>query len=80
MWLPIKFSAQQVKHMLQGQDKPFPGAIETMFSALQNVVPSHLADHKAFNIVALATQGAEYAGGDQDFDLRSSSTDRAVNE
>lgn len=40
---------QVVKEMLQTWDKQYPGRIETMFSALQNVVPSHLCDPQLFD-------------------------------
>ncbi|MDX3897461.1 tRNA 2-thiocytidine(32) synthetase TtcA [Pasteurella multocida] len=35
---------QVVKEMLQKWDRQYPGRIETMFSAIQNIVPSHLCD------------------------------------
>jgi tRNA 2-thiocytidine biosynthesis protein TtcA len=38
-----------IKEMLQGWDKSHPGRIETMFRALCNVVPSHLADPQLFD-------------------------------
>lgn len=38
-----------IKEMLQAWDRQYPGRIETMFSALQNVVPSHLCDPKLFD-------------------------------
>lgn len=60
---------QRVMHMLQDWNTQFPGRIETMFSALQNIVSSHMADPKAFNFVVLATQNTEYTGGYQAFDL-----------
>ena len=37
---------QQIKAMLSDWNRRFPGRIETMFRALCNVVPSHLADPK----------------------------------
>ncbi|MDW9426927.1 tRNA 2-thiocytidine(32) synthetase TtcA, partial [Yersinia enterocolitica] len=40
---------QVIKDMLRDWDKQYPGRIETMFSAMQNVVPSHLNDHKLFD-------------------------------
>ncbi|WP_373818133.1 tRNA 2-thiocytidine(32) synthetase TtcA, partial [Glaesserella sp.] len=40
---------QVVKDMLQTWDRQYPGRIETMFSALQNVAPSHLCDPNLFN-------------------------------
>lgn len=44
---------QVIKEMLQGWDKSHPGRIETMFRALCNVVPSHLADHQLFDFKGL---------------------------
>ncbi|MCB5160322.1 tRNA 2-thiocytidine(32) synthetase TtcA [Marinomonas algarum] len=44
---------QVVKEMLQTWEKEFPGRTETMFSAMQNVVPSHLADTDLFNFKEL---------------------------
>lgn len=44
---------QVVKDMLQKWEKEFPGRTETMFSALQNVVPSHLADTELFDFKGL---------------------------
>lgn len=40
---------QVVKEMLQMWDRQYPGRIETMFSALQNIKPSHLCDPKLFD-------------------------------
>lgn len=42
-----------VKEMLQQWDRQFPGRIETMFSALQNIAPSHLCDPKLFDFKGL---------------------------
>lgn len=44
---------QVIKQMLQDWDRQFPGRIETMFRAIQNVVPSHLADTQLFAFKAL---------------------------
>lgn len=44
-----------IKEMLNDWDKRFPGRIETMFKALCNVVPSHLADEKLFDFKTLQT-------------------------
>ncbi|ETI57898.1 tRNA 2-thiocytidine(32) synthetase TtcA [Marinomonas profundimaris] len=44
---------QVVKDMLQKWEQEFPGRTETMFSAIQNVVPSHLADTELFNFKEL---------------------------
>jgi tRNA 2-thiocytidine biosynthesis protein TtcA len=44
---------QVVKEMLQSWDKQHPGRLDTMFTAMQNVVPSHLADTNLFNFADL---------------------------
>src|SRR5690554_341675 len=40
---------QNIKMMLQAWDKQSPGRLENMFRALQNVVPSHLADTQLYD-------------------------------
>lgn len=40
---------QVIKDMLQKWDQEFPGRTDSMFTAMQNVVPSHLADTELFN-------------------------------
>lgn len=52
---------QVVKEMLQDWDKRFPGRIETMFQALQNVVPTHLADTELFNFKQLSKADSHLA-------------------
>lgn len=42
-----------IKEMLNDWDRRFPGRIESMFRALCNVVPSHLADEKLFDFKSL---------------------------
>lgn len=44
---------QAIKEMLQNWDKKHPGRSETIFSAIQNVVPSQLADVNLFDFVSL---------------------------
>ncbi len=44
---------QAVKAMLADWEKRYPGRIENIFSALQSVVPSHLADTELFDFAAL---------------------------
>lgn len=44
---------QVIKDMLQKWDKDFPGRTDSMFTALQNVVPSHLADTNLFGFKEL---------------------------
>ncbi|MEO2281907.1 tRNA 2-thiocytidine(32) synthetase TtcA [Pseudoalteromonas pernae] len=54
---------QSVKAMLQQWHKQHPGRIESIFTAMQNVVPSHLADTQLFNFADLQT-GEVIDGGD----------------
>jgi tRNA 2-thiocytidine biosynthesis protein TtcA len=57
-----------IKSMLQDWHQHFPGRIESMSKALQNVVPSHLADSAQFNFVDLKTQTIPFENGDIGFD------------
>ncbi|EKE76793.1 tRNA 2-thiocytidine(32) synthetase TtcA [Gallaecimonas xiamenensis] len=62
---------QVIKEMLQNWDRQFPGRIETMFKALQNVVPSHLADSELFDFKGLSRDNALGLEGDTAFDRES---------
>ena len=42
-----------MKEMLRGWEKQHPGRVETLFTALQNVAPSQLADRKLFDFAGL---------------------------
>lgn len=44
---------QAMKQMLGGWDKLFPGRLESIFSSLQNIAPSQLADTELFNFIGL---------------------------
>ncbi len=59
---------QVVKEMLQDWDKRFPGRIETMFQAMQNIVPSHMVDKNLFDFVAVSKDRAAEFAGDTAFD------------
>ncbi|MBD1564444.1 tRNA 2-thiocytidine(32) synthetase TtcA [Vibrio sp. SA48] len=59
---------QNIKQVLNGWDKQFPGRIETMFSAMQNVVPSHLADYNLFDFKSINRDSGVINGGDIGFD------------
>jgi tRNA 2-thiocytidine biosynthesis protein TtcA len=54
--------------MLRDWDKRYPGRIETMFSAMQNVVPSHLSDVNLFDFKGIQHGSAVVDGGDLAFD------------
>lgn len=45
---------QAIKQMLTDWDKQFPGRIENIFAAIQNVAPSQLADQNLFDFKSLA--------------------------
>ncbi len=45
-----------MKEMLKGWDKQFPGRLETIFSSLQNIAPSNLADRQLFDFVNLSRE------------------------
>lgn len=49
---------QVIKEMLQDWEKRFPGRIETMNNALQNIAPSQLADTRIFDFAGLEQQRA----------------------
>jgi len=59
---------QVIKGMLQEWDKNHPGRIETMFTALQNIKPSHLMDPTLYDFINLQTQQTPFAEGDTAFD------------
>ena len=59
---------QVVGEMLREWEKKFPGRIENMFAALQNVVPSHLLDHSQFDFKNLVATGEAFQDGDTAFD------------
>ncbi|WP_417437993.1 tRNA 2-thiocytidine(32) synthetase TtcA [Idiomarina sp.] len=62
---------KQIKQMLNGWDKQFPGRIESLFTAMQNVVPSHLADSALFDFKAVTADGVANENGDKAFDTES---------
>ncbi len=57
-----------IKQMLQEWDRRFPGRVETMFTALQDVVPSHLLDHRLFDFKSINRDSGVIDGGDIAFD------------
>jgi len=57
-----------IKQMMQDWDRRFPGRIETMFTAIQDVIPSHLLDHKLFDFKSINRDSGIIDGGDKAFD------------
>ncbi len=58
----------QIGNMLRDWEKQYPGRAETMFTALQNIVPSHLMDHSKHDFKAIRPTGLPDAEGDKAFD------------
>ena len=61
---------QKIREMMADWDRRFPGRTESVFTALQNIVPSHLADTGLFDFKGLTVGKAlpEMDGGDTVFD------------
>jgi tRNA 2-thiocytidine biosynthesis protein TtcA len=59
---------KQVAAMLREWDRKHPGRVDTMFTALQNVVPSHLADGTHYDFKGLTVTGVASEDGDKAFD------------
>lgn len=59
---------KQVAAMLREWEKKHPGRVESMFTALQNVVPSHLMDRSRYDFAGLQATGVPDPDGDRAFD------------
>lgn len=59
---------QQMKLMLHEWQKKFPGRIENIFSAMGNIVPSHMMDRELFPFTDIRATGRPEPGGDIAFD------------
>ena len=58
----------QIGNMLRAWEKQYPGRTETMFTALQNIVPSHLMDHSHYDFKNIQVTGVPDEDGDKAFD------------
>ncbi len=58
----------QVGNMLKDWQRKFPGRLDNMLHALQNVVPSHLMDAKLHDFKGLQATGNAMPDGDKGFD------------
>ncbi|MEE8254838.1 MAG: tRNA 2-thiocytidine(32) synthetase TtcA [Nitrosomonadaceae bacterium] len=72
---------QVIKEMMQQWDKKFPGRLETMFTALRNVQPSHLVDNVLHDFQGLKVSTKPVVDGNTVFDqvsfeIRSEETER----
>lgn len=59
---------QVIKEMLNDWSKKHPGRIETMFRAMQNVIPSHLMDAELYDFANIKATGLASEDGDIAFD------------
>ena len=50
---------RQVKEMLAAWEREYPGSTESIFSALRNVEPAHLADPDHFDFKGLDSEGVD---------------------
>ena len=66
---------KQVAAMLREWERKYPGRVDTMFTALQNVVPSHLADGTQYDFKGLTAHGLASDDGDKAFDPQDFSVD-----
>lgn len=58
---------QKIREMMQDWDKRYPGRSESVFTAMQNIVPSHLADNALFDFAGLTLE-TQVEEGDIAFD------------
>jgi tRNA 2-thiocytidine biosynthesis protein TtcA len=58
----------QMKQMLRDWERQYPGRVENMFTAMSNIVPSHLMDRNLHPFTTLQATGAAHADGDRAFD------------
>jgi tRNA 2-thiocytidine biosynthesis protein TtcA len=58
----------QTKKMLRDWERQFPGRVDNIFTAMSQVVPSHLMDRNLFPFRSLQSTGQPDAGGDRAFD------------
>lgn len=65
---------KQIKAMMRDWEKKFPGRVESIFSSLSTVVPSHLMDRDLFGFADLKADGQANPLGDIAFDEEPCST------
>ena len=64
-----KLQRVQVKQMLRDWERRFPGRVDNLFSAMGNIVPSHLMDRNHYPFITLKASGVAHVEGDRAFDL-----------
>lgn len=70
---------QVIKEMLQDWGKSYPGRIESMFRAMQNVIPSHLMDINKHDFSSLKVNGIANPDGDIAFDKEEFNSVQSIN-
>jgi tRNA 2-thiocytidine biosynthesis protein TtcA len=58
----------QVKKMIHEWERQYPGRIDSMFSAMGKIVPSHMMDRKLYPFETLQATGMADSQGDRAFD------------
>ena len=58
----------QMKKMLREWERQFPGRLDNIFTAMGNIVPSHMMDQKLYPFTTLKTTGVVNPEGDRAFD------------
>jgi tRNA 2-thiocytidine biosynthesis protein TtcA len=58
----------QIKKMLREWDRQFPGRVDNLFTAMGNIVPSHMMDRNLYPFATLQTTGVVNSEGDRAFD------------
>ncbi len=59
---------KEAKVLLREWEKKFPGRVETMLTALQNIKPSHMLDRQLHDFKAVVATGVAEPDGDKAFD------------
>jgi tRNA 2-thiocytidine biosynthesis protein TtcA len=59
---------QQMREMINEWDRKFPGRVDNMFTALSNIIPSHMMDRKLYPFETIKATGKPMKGGDIAFD------------
>jgi tRNA 2-thiocytidine biosynthesis protein TtcA len=59
---------QQMREMINDWDARFPGRVDNMFTALSNIVPSHLMDRTLYPFTTIKATGKPVVDGDIAFD------------
>ena len=59
---------KEAKALLREWEKRFPGRVETVLTALQNITPSHMLDRQLFDFRKVSATGQTEPEGDRAFD------------